>query len=287
MRAARASFAAVAAAVLLAGCSSVRLAYDHAQAFLRWRANAYLDLHGPEAKELDERIALFLDWHRAKALPRYARLSEEAAQRLGDGLSREDLNWGYDALMLHAREGLRAAATQIAPLLDQLDAGQIAYLERRLAEDNRKFARENLQGSEADRRQLRARRMQDRLEEWVGKLTREQVERVKLYAERAPLTDAQRDRDRERLQKELVAMVRKHEARKRLPDLAAQWQQGRDPAYVAANEAWRQEFYALLLDIDRTLTSAQRERAMANFRRYAQDFTVLASRGGAMPSRTQ
>ena len=92
-------------------------------------------------------------------------------------------------------------------------------------------------------------------------LTREQAERVKLYAERAPLTDEFRDRDRKRLQAELVSMVRKREAVKRLPERAANWQAGRDPAFVAANEVWRREFNALLLDIDRTLTPAQRTRA--------------------------
>jgi hypothetical protein len=189
--------------------------------------------------------------------------------------------WGYDSLQNQARESLREAAKQVAPMLDRLDAKQIGYLERRLADDNRRFARENLSGSESQRRAKRAKRMQERLEEWVGRLTREQAERVKLYAERAPLTDEFRDRDRKRLQAELVSMVKKREAVKRLPERAANWQQGRDPAFVAANEIWRREFYTLLLDIDRTLTPAQRTRAVANFRRYAEDFSALAGQAGA------
>ena len=54
---------------LLAGCSAVRLAYDHADTWLRWRAGNYLDVHGEQAQELDERIDAFHDWHRATALP--------------------------------------------------------------------------------------------------------------------------------------------------------------------------------------------------------------------------
>jgi hypothetical protein len=270
--------AAVAAAAVLSGCSAVHLAYDNADTYLRWRAGGYLDVQGQAADELDERIDSFLDWHRAKALPRYANLSEEAARRLGDGLSPDDVVWGYDSLMTQARESLRAAATQIAPMLDRLSAEQIGYLEQRLAADNRKFAREFLRGSEAERRARRAKRTQDRLEDWVGGLTQAQVERVRLYAQRAPLTDELRGRDRQRLQAEILAMVRKQEARKQLPELAAHWQRGRDPAFVALNEAWREEFYALLLDLDRSLTPAQRARAVANFRRYADDFSTLAGR---------
>jgi hypothetical protein len=278
--------AALVAGALLAGCSAMRLAYENADTYLRWRASAYIDVQGRAADELDERIDSFLDWHRAKALPQYARFSEEAAKRLASGLTAGDLVWGYDALQLQAREGLRAAAVQVAPMLDRLSAEQIVQLERRLAEDNRKFARENLKGSEAERRKRRARVMQNRLEEWVGKLNQAQVERVRQYAERAPLTDEYRDRDRKRLQAEVLAMVRGRDSAKRLPELAANWQQGRDAAFLALNEAWRKEFYALLIDVDRTLTPAQRAKAVANFHRYADDFAVLAGQSGAEP-RTQ
>jgi hypothetical protein len=279
-RAARLLAVLVAGAVL-AGCSAVKLAYDNADSYLRWRAGAYLDVHGDASDELDDRIDAFLDWHRAKALPQYSRLSDEAARRLSDGLSHEDVVWGYDVLQAQAKESVRAAAERIAPMLDRLSPEQVRYLERRLAEDNRKFARENLKGSEADRRKLRARRIQERLEEWVGRLTPAQIERIRQYAQRAPLTDEHRERDRKRLQAEFLDTVRKQQAAKRMPELAARWQEGRDPAFVALNEAWRKEFYALLIDIDRTLTPAQRARGVANFRRYAEDFAILSGRAGA------
>jgi hypothetical protein len=283
VRRALALVAAFAAGVVLSGCSAMRLAYDNADTYLRWRAGSYFDLQGDAGDELDERIDAFFDWHRAKALPHYARISDEAAKRLGDGLSPDDLVWGYDALMVQARESLRTAATQIAPLLDRMSAEQVSYFERRLADENRKFARENLKGSEAERRERRAKQMKHRLEEWVGKLTQAQTERIKVYAERAPLTDELRDRDRKRLQAEVLAMMRNQEAAKRLPDLAANWLEGRDPAFLAANEAWRNEFYALLLDLDRMLTPTQRAKAVANFRRYAEDFAVLSGHAAPEP----
>src|SRR5437867_10793184 len=46
---------------LLTGCSATRLAYDHADTWLRWRAGNYLDVHGEQAEELDERIDAFHD----------------------------------------------------------------------------------------------------------------------------------------------------------------------------------------------------------------------------------
>jgi hypothetical protein len=266
---------------MLAGCSALRVAYENADTYLYWRSGTYLDLDREESQELAGRIAAFFDWHRAKELPQYARIADEAARRLGDGLSQEDLVWGYDSLMAHARRSLRVAAERIAPLLDRLTPQQMAHLEKGFAEDNRKFARENLRGSDEERRRRRAKRVEERLEDWVGNLTHAQVERVRQYSERAPLYDELRDRDRKRLQAEVLEMIRLREAQKRLPERVANWDRGRDPAYAAASAAGRQEYFALLLDLDRTLTREQRVRAIANLERYAEDFKVLASKARA------
>jgi hypothetical protein len=268
----------VALAVLLAGCSTVRFAYENADAYVRWQAASYLDLEGDDAEELDDRIDEFHAWHRKNALPKYVTLVNEASQRLADGLSREDLVWGYDSLRVQARESLRKAGELAAPLLDRLTPAQVAQIERRIAEENRKFYRDNLRGSERDRRRKRAKIVQDRLEDWVGRLTQVQVQRVREYSERAPLSAELRDRDRKRVQRDVIAIIRAREAQKKLPDRIANWDRGREPAYVAALDSWREQYFSLLLDIDRSLTREQRARAAAQRRRYAEDFEVLAAR---------
>lgn len=260
----------------LPGCSTLRLVYDNADTYLRWRASHYLDPDGEMSDELEERIAAFMAWHRSQALPKYAQLLDEAALRLDRHLAPADLVWGYDSVMTQARVGLRMAAVQGAPLLDRLNQKQIANLERRLAEDNRRFAKENLQGDERERRKRRVERNVERLEDWVGRLTKAQRERVARYSDRAPLLDDFRDRDHQRIQGEVLAIVRAHEAKKRLPEFAANWDRGRDPAYVAALEPARNEYFAMLLDLERSLTPEQRKRALAEVRRYADDFRTLS-----------
>ena len=272
----------IAAALVLvaavSGCSVVRFAYDNADTYLHWRATSYLDLHGEAVDELHERIQQLLAWHRTQALPQYVRIADDAARRLSRGLARQDLDWGYDSLMVQARQSLHAAAGCVAPMLDLLTPAQLAHLEERLAEDNRKFARENLRGSEEERRQRRARRAEEQLEDWVGRLSQTQVDRIRRFSERAPLAAELRDRDRKRIQAEVLAMIRAGQAAARLPEFAANWQRGRDPAFAAVNEAWRQEVSAMLLDIERTLTPAQRARAVAQLQRYARDMRMLAAK---------
>lgn len=280
MKAASKLLFALVAAWMLSGCSATRVAYENADTLLRWRATSYLDVHGDESEQLDGAIDAFLAWHRAQALPQYARISDEGAKRIAAGLSREDLVWGYDSLVAQARESVRAAAARIAPLLDRLSDEQLKHIESRFAEDNRRFAREFLRGSEKERRKRRVKRDVEWLEDWVGELSEPQVERIRQYSEQAPIFSEHRDRDRRRLQAGFLSIVRAREAQKRLPEAAASWDLGRDAEYLAANEARFREFYAMLLDIDRTLAPEQRARAVARFRAFAEDFTAL-SRPGA------
>jgi hypothetical protein len=270
--------AALGLALLAGACSqAMRVAYDNADAFLHWRMQSYLQLAGEASEDLDERIDDFLAWHRAKALPQYARISADAARRAAAGLSPADLVWGYDSFAAQAKESAQQAAARLAPMLDRLTPEQVAHMEKRLADDNRKFAREN-RGSEKDRRNRRAKRTVEQLEDWVGKLSKEQVARVRQFSESSPLFDDLRDRERKRVQSEFLSIVRAREARKRLPVLVENWERGRDPAYVAANKALRGEFEKLLLDFDRSLSAEQRARAVSRLRSFSEDFAALAAR---------
>jgi len=269
---------ALAAFTLLQGCSAVRVGYSNADTLLRWQANSYFDFHEDAAEDLDRRIAAFLGWHRAVALPQYAKIAEEAAGRLERGLARADVDWFYATLEAQAREGVRAGAAEAAPLLDRLEPAQLEHFAQRLREENRKFERENLRGGPGERRQRRLKRTIERLEDWFGALSEEQAALVRRYNDGAPMVNEMRDRDRRRLQAELVAMLRAREARKRLPDWAAAWDQHREPAYAAAFREWRAAYAGMIVAFDKTLSAEQRRAAVARMRGFAGDFEQLQRR---------
>ena len=268
----------LALALALSGCSTVRLAYENADTYARWRLSGYLNVSGDDADWLDDRVEEFHAWHRANELPKYVKLAREAEARFADGVSREDFIWGYDAVRQQARESLRKAVQMLAPLLDRLTPEQIRYIERRIAEENRKFQRDFLRGSEQERRQKRAKLAVDRLEDWVGKLSQAQVRRVREFAERAPLLDEMRDRDRKRLQADVMKIIREKRAQAQLPERISNWERGRDPVFTAGIETWREHTIALVVDLDRSLTPEQRARVGGNLRRYAEDFEALSGR---------
>jgi Family of unknown function (DUF6279) len=261
---------------LLQACSVTRLAYDNAGIYLRWQANGYFDFQGEQSADFDHHLALLLAWHRAKALPQYARLAEDASARVMRGIRREDLEWGYDSVKKQVGETLGAAAAESAGLLDRLSPGQIAHFEMRLAEDNREFGKEQVQGTVEQRHKRRVNLNVERLEQWFGTLNDAQVERVRRYSARAPLSAELRDRDRKRRQAGLLAMLRAREAKLHLVQWAQAWDRGREPAYANAARETETEYFDLLLDLDRMLTPAQREACAAKLQKYAALFDSLS-----------
>ena len=258
------------------GCSTVRFAYNNADIYLRWQLGKYLDVQDTQLEEVEQHIAAFLAWHRANALPQYIRLVNEANSRFARGISREDLVWGYDSLQAQVLQAVRAAAGEMADLLDRLTPEQIAYMERRFAEDNLKYVRENVAGSIEERRRRRVKRNVERLEEWFGNLSEGQIERVRHYAERAPFPEAMRDRERKRLQSDFIEIVRAKHAKLRFAQWAVDWERRREPEHAAAVRAQRMEYFAMLVDLSKTLNPSQRDAVEARFRELASDFERLA-----------
>ena len=263
-------------AFLLQGCSVSRVAYNNADVVLRWQVDHYFDMEGEQAEQLDRRLAAVLAWHRAEALPQYARLANEMAARLQRGIKRQDLEWSYDALREQVRQTLVAAAGESAGLLDRLSPEQIEHFEGRLAEENRKFAKEEVQGTVEKQHKRRMKRNLERLEEWFGSLDDAQEERVRQYNARAPLAGTLRERDRKRRQAEFLAMLRARDAKRRLAPLLERWDSDREPAYAQAMNVTRDEYMKLLLDLDRTLSAEQRAHAVARLRRFGELFDSLA-----------
>jgi len=267
----------LAAALLLSGCSAVEFAYNNADVWLSWRASHYLDLSDEQAREFDGRAAALLAWHRKQALPAYARLADEAAARLERGATRDDMVWGYDAVRAQAREGIGRAGAALGDFLDRLSPAQVDHLERRLADDNRRYARLWLDGTPEEQRRRRLERLLHTLEDWLGELNDAQRDRVRSFNDAAPYNAAPRDRERRRLQAELLAMLRARRSAGALADWAAHWDRGREPAFAAANRAQLDAMTAMLADVERTLSERQRAHAVDRLREYARDFRALAA----------
>jgi hypothetical protein len=209
-------------------------------------------------------------------------MAHEMATRLARGVTQDDLVWGYDSFQTHLRESIRVGAKEMGGMLDALSPEQIVRFQERLEKENRDFAKEQgLAEAPERRRELRVKRNIDRMEDWFGSLSDAQVERIALYSKRAPLDNKPRLADRRRMQGELLAMIRKKQARASIEQWAMTWDQRRDPVFQSMQQENLREYYSMLLDLDKTLTPEQRARAVKRLRGFAADFNALTAAASA------
>ena len=80
MRSLRIIAALLCAAWLLAGCSTLRLAYSQADHLTYWWLDGHVDFDGEQTRLTRDGIAQWFAWHRASQLPDYAALLERAEE---------------------------------------------------------------------------------------------------------------------------------------------------------------------------------------------------------------
>jgi hypothetical protein len=274
----------LAGVLLVAGCAMTKVAYNNADTMLRFMANDYFDLDSAQTEEVKARLARFHEWHRRNELPVYSGFMRNASQRMAKGLSKDDLSWASSAVRTRYRLLAARAVEEAAPVLVTLTPAQIAVFEKKLSESNAKYAKEFLSGDERKRERAQTKRMVGRFKEWTGDLTREQEAQVERFVRAHMRHTALRFEDRQRWQRDAVALLRQKLPQKdlsrRLSELFTQPEKRRSEEFRREDQRWEDDFAQLVLGLDRSLSSSQRAHVLQRMQRYADDFDALAGTSG-------
>lgn len=126
----------VLAGLLLAGCSTVKLAYGQAPQLLAWQLNRYLDLSQPQAERVRDELAELHRWHRDTLLPEHAGLLQKLRQQLPAPMSPEQACRAYADLRTQIDQLLARAEPSLVWLASDLSEAQIRSLQKRQADSN-------------------------------------------------------------------------------------------------------------------------------------------------------
>jgi hypothetical protein len=285
------------AALLASACATTtlqRLAYANATLFynnlgpvLTWMVDGYVDLSAPQESWVRARIARALAWHRAHELPEYRRLLEAALAKTAGAFEADDVAPIHRELRASYRRVLEQVIPDMAELLSGLGADQVAQLERKFADDNRRFERESLRGTPEERLRKRMHKFIDHLEGWMGTLDAAQRDLVAAqYREVADLSAGIMAERRYR-QGEILALLRANPPREemaaQLRRLLVEADSWRRPEYAEQLKARDRRMFEMLAALSATLSSEQRNALQARIRGFLRDISTLtaASRGGA------
>lgn len=277
-----------AAALVATACSMTRLAYNNftvlysnAAPMLTWMVDDYVDISGEQKEWVRERLARAIAWHRSQELPAYRRFLETVAARFEGNFSRDEVRDSYREMRAHYHKAMEYVLPDVADFLLQLDGEQIAQLERKFTDDNRKLARETTRGSDEERHRERMNKMFTHLEEWTGNLHDAQRDLVDASVRSFPDTSAERFADRRYRQVETLALIGARPGKEQmvagLRRLLVDTESWRISAYQQKLRSRDGKTFDMVASLSATLTAEQRAHLANRLRGYVRDISTLTA----------
>ena len=274
-------------AIVVAGCAAMKLGYNNADTLALLQLNSYVDLTPDQEYTVKERVNALVAWHRTTQLRDYVAFLDSARAKLGGQVTTADVmefNQQLNARMLTAGD---KAAPDIAHLALTLTPEQIDGAAKKVANEATKARREFVR-AEKNAGAERVKKYAERSESWFGKLTDEQKEIIGKSLASRPNEGTWWIDERERRQREFIALLRKMHAERPTEEVATRWvrayfkQLGTspDPERRARAESYRRGSAELIAQLINHATPEQRVMLDKKLNDYAQDFKSLAGKSG-------
>ena len=167
----------------LTGCSALRVTYNNADVLARFRLSDYVDLTPAQTEQFKARFAVLQRWHRSQELPAYAELARQAGGKIALGVNAGDVAWAISNARSRYRKLMARVAADAAPIVASLTLEQLHQIEKKFSDNNRRFARDYIEGDPRSSRHKRASQLEDYFRDWIGRLSDQQEQRIDRFVE--------------------------------------------------------------------------------------------------------
>lgn len=266
---------------VVAGCSTVRLAYERLDLIARWQANRYVSFTPAQRTRFDAGFAEIWRWHRQHELPLWTGELRRLAARTEtlDTVDRAQLaqmSERYGRMLKRTTGQLAALACTLGPSLSE---EQTEELLATVDEDVAEFREEHVERSAERRRKDALAALEKPLRRWIGRLHEDQRELLRQWNDARPSVAQDWLDYRGRWRAELAATL----AQRHGPDFCPRierlivrgselWTDTQKQTFAADRERWLDLFAALLP----TLDARQREHLRQRLLTLAEDLDAAA-----------
>lgn len=269
---------AVGAALLalsLCGCNKIGFVYDFADKLLLLNLEDTFDLDKTQRARLKDDVEAYFHWHRKTMLPRYADFLQFVADSARNGLRPAQVDSGFRRYQELYRETMEPLAGKATTLLLGLTPGQIdAWMDKQHKKNDK--LRKDFSGSLQERLEHRGKKVIDELEDWTGRLGKDQRARIMTLNASLPWNGNLWLDLRAQIQDRAAAMARRRAPADSLRALLSQYFQSDDALksaeYRMRNREFEKRLTTLIYMIHNTLTPEQRRRFLQQVEKLAQDF---------------
>ena len=171
--------AVLACLLWLTACSGTTFVYNRLDTILPWYVDDYVELNASQERQLEEILRPFLDWHRQQELPRYVELLNQVDSSLDHEVTPAELANIYDEMQVAWLRLEQESLDGLLELGESLSDAQVqeflAYMWKRQDE----YEEEYLTRSGSEYREEIYENFADTLEDYLGRLTAEQKDRLR------------------------------------------------------------------------------------------------------------
>jgi hypothetical protein len=264
-----ATLLALATAIVLAGCSSLTLAYQQLPLLAGLWANSYLDLDSTQRAQLKTQLLAWQAWHRREELPHWQALLRQAHAALDDGVTQDELLALERGARASVERSLQHAAPLVAPLLAGLRPEQWQHLQKEIDEKTAEW-RERQSGRDGP--EERAKRYVTNLERWLGSLDRATRRQARANAEAWHFDLPAMAQGRATRQARTVEALRAWSRQDQGGGTALMMQ---NVLPLPAEQAYREQIIASLLKLLNGLSAEQREAVRKHWADWAAELRSL------------
>lgn len=278
-----------AAALLLAGCSSVKLAYNNSPTLAHWWLDRYVDLEDAQSADVRQALAQMQQWHRRTELPRLADLLQRAQQQAAADVTPQqacsilgEARLRLDALVQHAEPATLSLVASLQPR-------QLIRIAARFEKTNTEWREDWMEGDAPKRLDKRMASARDRAEDFYGRLHEPQLAALRGALLRSDFDPQLNYRERLRRQQDLLQVLQQvhpapastaastEQVRTALRGYLERTAASPDPAYRAWAETAIANGCKTVAELHNSTTAAQRQRAIDRLRDYERHLRDLVA----------
>lgn len=276
--------AVLGAAMVLAGCTALRVVYHQAPSLSYWWIDGYVDLDSRQTAQVRADLDAFFAWHRSEELPRLAELLREWQRLAPNDITADQVCVQFDRVRQRLERAAAEAVPPMARLALTLSPAQLEHLARQQAKSNREFEDDFIKpapGKVLDRRTERA---QDRIEMFYGRLNDSQRALLRQQLAASPFDAPRTQQERIVRQADLQQTIRQAQAdpaaaRQRIQAHMNRFTDSPTPGYNDYLQASIQHGCRQIALIHNSTTQQQRQRAVTTLKQYESDLRTLSNPG--------
>ncbi|MEM1153725.1 MAG: DUF6279 family lipoprotein [Pseudomonadota bacterium] len=270
----------LASLVFLGACSSTTFVYNQLDTIVPWYVDDYVDLDREQREQLDAELEVFLAWHRQQELPRYVQLLDQVDSTLGTPVTTEEIADLYAEMEVAFVRLEEESLVWLLDLGESLTDQQVAELLVYMQERQEEFKEEYLSRSDEEYREKIYDNLKDNFSDYMGRLDKQQRERLQLASQEMERTDALWLQEREIWQERIAEFLEREPGwQQRVREAVAQRGESVSEEYREAYLHNLDVIFVAVADVLNSRTEKQDDRLRREVVSLRDDLETLIAQG--------